>query len=242
MIANIQEPFRSYAEEARRLAAATSTTEESYYPAIKSLLSHVLESLQLPFEVRISTSESRAERGHDLPDFSFYDGPGEFLVVCGEAKLPSEEIREVAFSEERNNQIGRYLAQTGVVVVCTVRAFGLLTIRSGTSRQGPVTAADRVLEHVVELWGSRNALIEGREVTASSLVELAELVETAVTRYAAIAEPESLAKILARQARHAKQELPGQFSQAVSGLAEDFGKALGVAFEGPDGEEFFRSS
>jgi N-6 DNA Methylase len=184
----------------------------------------------------------RAEQGHDLPDFSFYDSPGEFLVVCGEVKLPDTEVREVAFSEERNNQIGRYLAQTGVVVVCTIRGFGLVTIKPGISRQLRVPASDRVLERVVELWQSRTALVDGREVSANTLLELAELIETAVTRYAAIAEPESLAKILARQAKQAKQDLPAQFSQAVAGLAEDFGKALGVTFEGPEGEEFFRSS
>jgi hypothetical protein len=106
--ANIQELFGPYADEAQRLARAASTTAESYYPAIKGLLTRVLEFLQLPFEVRTNTSESRAERGHDLPDFSFYDGPGEFLVVCGEAERPNEEIRDVSFSKERNNQIGRY--------------------------------------------------------------------------------------------------------------------------------------
>jgi Xaa-Pro aminopeptidase len=55
----------------------------------------------------------------------------EDIVVCGEVKLPSEEIRDIAFSEERNDQIGRYLAQTGVVLVSNVRGFGLLTVRRG---------------------------------------------------------------------------------------------------------------
>ncbi len=31
-------------------------------------------------------------------------------------------------------------------------------------------------------------------------------------------------------------------SQAVQGLLNDFGKALGITFKGADGEEFFRSS
>ena len=52
----------------------------------------------------------------------------------------------------------------------------------------------------------------------------------------------TLAKILARQAKRAKAQLPKEFTQAVRGLADDFGKALGVTFEGEAGEEFFRSS
>jgi len=237
-----QKLFDPYAEEVLRLASATSTTEESYYPAIKGLLTRILDFIQLPFDVRTSTSESRAQGGRDLPDFALYDGPGEFLVVCGEAKLPGVELAEIAFSEDRNNQVGRYLAQTGAVLVCNVRGFGLVTAKQGTSRQKAVAATDRILEYTVELWPSTAALVGGHKYSPATVGELEDLIEAAVTRYAAIAEPESLAKVLARQARRAKQDLPTQFSQAVAGLAEDFGKALGVTFEGPEGEEFFRSS
>jgi hypothetical protein len=237
-----QQLFRPYSDEVRRLVGATSTTEETYYPAIKGLLARALEFLHLPFEARTSTSEARAQRGIDLPDFALYDGPGEFLVVCGEVKLPDADLRQLAFSEERNNQIGRYLAQTGAVLVSNVRGFGLVTIRPGTSRENPIAPADRNLERAVEFWPSANATLDTRDVAIAGINDFLEIVETAATRYAAIAEPESLAKVLARQARQAKEDLPTEFSQAIAGLAEDFGKALGITFEGPEGEEFFRSS
>jgi type ISP restriction-modification system protein/N-6 DNA methylase len=198
---------------------------------------------KLPFEVRASTSESRSGGGHDLPDIALYDGNGDFIVVCGEVKLPSVEIADLANSTERNDQIGRYLAQTGVVLLTNVRAFGLLTVKRGASRTATrISPADRVLELVVELWPSSSALQKGKAIPDTAIEELFLLLETAVTRYAPIAEPESLAKILARQAKRAKAQLPAQFTQAVRGLADDFGKALGVSFEGEDGEEFFRSS
>jgi len=237
-----QQLFRPYIDEVRRLVGAASTTEETYYPAIKGLLTRALEFLKLPFEARTSTAETRAQRGIDLPDFALYDGPGEFLVVCGEVKLPTGNLQELAFSEERNNQIGRYLAQTGAVLVSNIRGFGLVTIKSGTSRDTAIRAADRNLERVVEFWPSTNAMREARDVGEGAITEFLEILETAATRFAAIAEPESLAKVLARQARQAKQELPTEFSQAIAGLAEDFGKALGITFTGPEGEEFFRSS
>lgn len=82
----------------------------------------------------------------------------------------------------------------------------------------------------------------GGPIRPAAVAELAELVETAVTEFAPIAEPESLAKILARQARRAKADLPEQFSTAVRPLLEDFSKALGLHFEGAEGEEFLRSS
>lgn len=235
--------FRTYGEEVAALSASRSTTEPSYYPAIKTLLSKMLERETLPFEVRASTSESRTGGGRDMPDLALYDGQGDYLVVAGEVKLPSDDIRTIAFSEERNDQIGRYLAQTGVVLVTNVRGFGLLTV----GRDNPPTATrvspkHRVLEHVVELWPSPSTMEQRRAIPPEAIEELFLLVETAVTRYAPIAEPESLAKILARQAKRAKAQLPTEFTQAVKGLAEDFGKALGVTFEGLEGEEFFRSS
>lgn len=234
--------FKAYGEEVAGLAASWTTTEPSYYPAIKTLLSKTLARESLPFEVRASTSESRTGGGRDMPDIALYDGNGDYLVVSGEVKLPSDEVRDIAFSEERNDQIGRYLAQTGVVLVSNVRGFGLLTVRRDAPQAARVAPEHRVLEHVVELWPSKSAMEQRRAVTPAAIEELYLLVETAVTRYAPIAEPESLAKILARQAKRAKAQLPAEFTQAVRGLADDFGKALGVTFEGKEGEEFFRSS
>jgi hypothetical protein len=178
-----------------------------------------------------------------LPDLALYDGQGDYLVVAGEVKLPSDDIKDIAFSEERKDQIGRYLTQTGVVLVSNVRGFGLLTVRRGAPRMARrVPPDERVLEHVVERWASESSMEQRRAVSAEAIEEFYLLLETAVTRYAPIAEPESLAKILARQAKRAEAQLPAEFTQAVRGLADDFGKALGVMFEGEEGEEFFWSS
>lgn len=235
--------FKAFGDEVAGLSASHTTTEPSYYPAIKTLLANMLAHETLPFEVRASTSESRAGGGYDMPDLALYDGQGDYLVVAGEVKLPGDEVRDIAFWEGRNDQIGRYLVQTGVVLVSNVRGFGLVTVRRGASRKATrIEPEDRVLEHVVELWPSTSAMEERRTIPAGAREELYLLIETAVTRYAPIAEPESLAKILARQAKRAKAQLPKEFTQAVRGLAEDFGKALGVTFEGEEGEEFFRSS
>ncbi len=201
--------FKAYGEEIAALAASRTTTELSYYPAIKTLLSKMLERESLPFEVRASTSEARTGGGRDQPDFALYDGTGDYMVVSGEVKLPSDDIKAIAFSEERNDQIGRYLAQTGVVLVSNVRGFGLLTVRRDAPRTATrIAPGDRVLEHVVELWPSKSAVEQRRAVPAELIEEFYLLVETAVTRYAPIAEPESLAKILARQAKRAKAQLP----------------------------------
>ena len=114
-----------YVAQTRRLNSLGSTTEETFYPAIRDLLSAILRTHGLPFEVRTGTSEER-ERGTDRPDFVLADAAF-FVGVFGEVKKSDLSIGEIAESTDRDNQIGRYLARTGVVLVSNVRGFGLLT-------------------------------------------------------------------------------------------------------------------
>lgn len=233
---------KSYARDVISLVGAGSTTEATYYPAVRSLIAAGLSVEDLPFDVRINTSEQKSSGGVNLPDVALYDADGEFLVVCGEVKLPSIELDQLAVSTENKDQIGRYLAATRAVLISNVRAFALVTVSPAWKGEGPVPPKARRIEQIVELWPSESNVRQGKPIAVEALDSFAELVETAVTRFAPIAEPESLARILARQARRAKADLPEKFTHAVQGLLDDFGKALGVTFVGAEGEEFFRSS
>ena len=233
---------KSYARDVSALIVSGSTTEATYYPAIKALIAAALAVQNLPFDVRVNTSEEKLGGGINLPDIALYDADGMFLTVCGEVKPPDTELEELAMSTDGNDQIGRYLAATRAVLLCNVRAFGLLTVKPEWNGSGPVPSMARRIEQVVPLWSSPMTLREKRAIEAESLRAFAELVETAVTRHAPIADPESLARIMARQAKRAKADLPARFTRAVQGLLDDFADALGVTFEGPEGEEFLRSS
>jgi hypothetical protein len=231
-----------YSTEAARLARSTTANEPSYYPAIKGLLTGILAKRGLGFDVRVNTSEKREGGGTDMPDVAIYDGSGQFPVLCGEVKLPSAEISAMAQSTAQGDQVGRYLARSNVLLLTNVRAFGLLTIAAGWAGQGPVPPSQRRLEQVVSLWPSEAELKDGHPADPTAVTQLGDLVQAALTRYASITEPEALARILAWQARQAKADLPARFGDAVRSLLDDFGRALGVTFEGEEGEEFFRSS
>jgi hypothetical protein len=143
--------------------------------------------------------------------------------VFGEAKLPNAELKDLAGSVESNDQIGRYLGRTGVVIVTNIRSFGLVGVspEKRVDASGRVPVENRQLLEVVELWPSEKALERGDQITLDSIVALGDLLERAVTEFAPIAEPASLALILARQARRAKADLPERFD-AVAGLLEDY--------------------
>ena len=107
---------------------------------------------RLPFEVRVNTSEAKG-KSHDMPDFVLADDQM-FVGVFGETKRANETLENIAISTERNDQIGRYLAQTGAVLLCNVRGFGLLACKPGYARftTTPVPPAQRSLIKTVDLW------------------------------------------------------------------------------------------
>jgi hypothetical protein len=72
---------------------------------------------------------------------------------------------------------------------------------------------------------------------------LLEIFERSITDYAPIASPADLAKVLARQARDAKEGLPDDL-RSVKPLLDDYRQALGLSFDIEDekGDRFFRSS
>lgn len=231
-----------FAREVAPLYGKQGTTEASYYPSIKELWGKVLENRGLPFEVRVATAEPRDSGGSDFPDVALYDA-GDYPTVYAEVKLPEVKFREIAFSTARNDQVGRYLARTGVVLVTNVRAVGLVACKPEYRRKPgtPVPPDQRQVLEEVELWPSLEAFEEARSIDPDRLRELAELIEEAVTQFAPIADPSSLARILARQARRAKADLPSEI-KTVELLLKDYSTALGLTFTSEEGEEFLRSS
>src|SRR5215216_5267067 len=94
----------------------------------------------------------------------------------------------------------------------------------------------------VDLW---SAVAGGAraKVDDAAIADLVEIVERWVTDYAPIAHPADLAKILAWQARDAKETIPDDL-RALKPLLDDYRQALGLAFDVEDekGDRFFRSS
>jgi hypothetical protein len=233
---NLAEAIAEYVSETRSLDRLLSSTETSFYPDLKALLSVVLRSERLPFDVIVGTSESG-----DMPDFVLGDS-SLFVGVYGEVKRANVPLGDLAVSIDQNDQIGRYLSQTGVVLLCNVRALGLLTCDPSFKREPgkPVPPNKRVLEKSVDLWSSVNTK---RQVESAAIEGLVSIITRAVTDLARIGSPADLAKILARQARDAKAEIPDDL-KPVKPLLDDYRQALGLAFEVDDekGVRFFRSS
>ena len=153
MPATLPEVISKYCSDTRRLEAQPTSTETTFYPDIRVLLTAVLKAENLPFDVRTGTSE-RGIGSHDMPDFVLGDS-ALFVGVYGEVKRVGTELAELAASTEQKDQIGRYLQQTGVVLLCNVRGFGLLVCDSDYVRGNtPVPPASRLLAKSIDLWSA----------------------------------------------------------------------------------------
>ena len=240
---SLVEVMSTYVRETRRLESLPSSTETTFYPDLKALLNSVLKSERLPFDVITGTSEGGARR-RDMPDFVLGDS-SLFVGVYGEVKRANASLADIAVSTEQNDQIGRYLSQTGVVLLCNVRAIGLLTCEPSFKREPgkPVPPKKRVLEKTVDLWSAAGGSGPKQKIDSSAVEDLVSIVTRAVTDLARIGSPADLAKILAWQARDAKAALPDDL-KPVKPLLDDYRQALGLAFDIDDekGVRFFRSS
>ncbi|MGH6857093.1 MAG: type ISP restriction/modification enzyme [Methylocella sp.] len=240
---NLAEVVSTYVHETRRLENLPASTETTFYPDLKALLNAVLKSERLPFDVVTGTSEGGARR-RDMPDFVLGDS-ALFVGVYGEVKRANTALTDLAISTEQHDQIGRYLSQTGVVLLCNVRGIGLLTCDPSFKRElgKPVPPKKRVLEKTVDLWSAASGSGPKQKVDPSAVEVLSAIITRAVTDLARIGSPSDLAKILARQARDAKAALPDDL-RPVRPLLDDYRQALGLAFDTNDekGARFFRSS
>jgi len=240
---NLADVISTYVRETRRLEKLPSSTETTFYPDLKTLLNAVLKSERLPFDVITGTSEGGSRR-RDMPDFVLGDS-SLFVGVYGEVKRADTTLADLAVSTEQNDQIGRYLSQTGVVLLCNVRGVGLLTCDPAYQREPgkAVPPKKRVLEKTVDLWSAVSGPPAKPNVDPEVLEGLLSIITRAVTDLARIASPADLAKILARQARDAKAGIPDDL-KPVKPLLDDYRQALGLAFDIDDekGARFFRSS
>ena len=126
-----------HVSETRHFDSQPTSTEPTFYPVTKTLLSAILKVGRLPIEVRVNTSETKG-KAHDMPDVVLGDDKM-FVGVYGEVKRANVLLEDLALSTEQNDQIGRYLARR----TCGFRFTG---VRGGLfSASGSVPPDKRAL-------------------------------------------------------------------------------------------------
>ena len=231
-------------------ATGEAVKETSFYPALSNLLNIVGAELNPKVRAVINLKN----RGAGLPDGGLFTArqlkklggdeavknPSAFKgqqpergVI--EVKGPGEDVRDIAAGE----QVTRYLNHYGQVLVTNLREF-LLVVRepSGTTK---LLESYELAKSEKEFW----QLVEHPRAAAKNHGErLSEYLKRVMLAAAPLDAPETLAWFLASYARDARERIEHEqvALESLQNVREALEQALGLKFEGEQGEHFFRST
>ena len=236
-------PLETYLTDLRDIrSTGAAVPETSYYPALSNLLNEVGKTLKPKVRCVITI----ANRGAGLPDFGLFtpdqvkkndpnpmrgQSPARGVL---EVKGPAEDVKRIAGSE----QVKRYSAEYGVVLVTNYRAFLLL----GRDAQGnPLPMEGYTLAgDEAAFWQSA---AHPHKTATEHGERFCEYLKRVMQSNAPLSAPQDLAWFLASYARDAKARVESHKDlSALAAVRAALEEALGMQFTGDKGEHFFRST
>ncbi|HLL71749.1 MAG TPA: N-6 DNA methylase, partial [Pyrinomonadaceae bacterium] len=233
--------LETYLKELRDSRAA-AVNETSYYGALANLFNETGKTLKPKVRYVITPRG----QGAGLPDGGLYTaqqlrrGADASLIEttppergCVEAKGLSEDVEKIAARE----QVRKYLNRYGQVLVTNYRDFLLV----GRDEQGQQVKLERytLSASEAEFW----ALAANPQAFAREHGErFVEYLKRVMLHAAPLNAPEDVARFLASYARDAKARMEKSELPALVSIRGALEEALGLKFEGEDGEHFFRST
>lgn len=226
-------------------ATGEASEETSYYGQMENLLNAIGSNLS-PQVMCVLTARNR---GAGVPDGGLFIassalGPAGRDALLSrapergviEVKGPSRDVRTIA----RSAQVRRYLHSYGKVLVATYREFLVVSLNADGE---PVDGERFSLAKDEEaFWAfARTA----RQVDSNLEAAFSDYLERALLGEAQLSQPADLAWFLAAYAREARRRLyqvDERHYDALVTLRRALEDALGLRFEGDEGEDFFRSA
>jgi hypothetical protein len=234
--------LRTYLEGLRAIhLPGEAVAETSYYGQLERLLNKVGTGLS-PAVTCVLTPKNR---GAGVPDGGLFIAR-QAVAAAGDsallARAPERGVMEVKGLAQdiirvaRSAQVKRYLARYGKVLVCNYRDFVVLRLDSS----GEAQAGERFTLAPDEdsFWA-----LSPKDAENAHGAEFADYLKRALRGDAPLSSPADLAWFLAAYARTALKRVEGAGGmQTLATLRSALEEALGLRFEGEDGEHFFRSA
>jgi Type ISP C-terminal specificity domain/N-6 DNA Methylase len=220
-------------------ASGVGVKETSYYPAIANLFNSLGKKLKVRCIIHPHSI------GAGLPDGALIttdqksklDDPlAEGMIPSRgvmEIKSPGEDAHKVAASE----QVKKYVAKYGLVLVTTLRQFVIVARVDGDPKE---LESFTIAHSEKEFW---KAVAHPKALDESIGPLLTEYLLRALLHNAPLATPKEVAWFLASYAREAKVRIDQKATiPSLAAVRAALEQALGLKFTGPKGEHFFRSS
>lgn len=218
-------------------------SETASYGTLETYLNDIGKALK----PKVTCIINIKNRGAGIPDGGFFtqdqirkEKPQEETIIqtapargVMEVKGVSEDVRRVAQSE----QVKKYLAKYGQVLVTTYREFVLVV--KGDNGEAVNLEAYSLGASEEAFW---QLCAHPRKAAQDHGERLSEFLKRAMLRNAVLDDPEELAWFLASYARDALRAIESTDLPALSSVREGLEEALGIQFEGERGLHFFRST
>jgi hypothetical protein len=216
-----------------------ATKETSYYSAIENLLNHFGRQLK---PIVICNGQLR-NQGADNPDFGLYTRSQIQKGEPQKGQLPERGVVEVkglaekTWATAKSTQVTKYFAHYRLVLVTNYREFRLI----GDDGSGKPTDLDRysLAPDEAAFWSL--AATPGAAAEQHS-VHFAEFLQRVMMVAAPLVRAEDIAWFIASYARDALQTVNHKDQVVLEPLRKALEVALGIQFEGEQGDHFFRST
>lgn len=238
-------PVESYLGELHQIhASGQGTAETSGYPALHDLLKEAGKGLK-PQVVPLSQLK---DQGAGLPDFGLFtkeqhrkmgaDTPLSSNILPARGVVEVKGVKDNTWLTSKGAQATKYWEKYRLVLVTNYRDFLIL----GQDAEGkPLHLGTyRIAKDEAEFW----ALARHPERAAALQGEaLMDFLRRALMQAAPLRDPQDLAALLATYAREAKHRVDTHAHlPALDHLRKALEQALGLQFEGEQGDRFFHSN
>jgi hypothetical protein len=230
---------------ARIHETGAAVPETSYYGQLETLLNQIGANLS----PQIMCVLNPRNQGAGIPDGGLFVSSaavkqaGQEAILARapergvvEVKGTSEDVRQIA----RTQQVRKYLTRYGKVLVTTYREFLVLKL---DDRGAPAVGETfSFASSESDFWALVHA---GDAVSSERAADFEGFLKRSLLGDAPLSQPEDLAEFLAVYAREGRRRLEsadGKATKALARLREAMEDGLGLEFEGPEGEHFFRSA
>ena len=236
-------PLEIYLKDLRDIrSTGAAVAETSFYPALSNLFNDIGKTLKPKVRCVINI----ANRGAGLPDVGLFTAdqikrsdPNPMLGQLpargvAEVKGPADDVRKIA----RGEQVKRYSAKYGLVLVTNYRDFLLLGRDVQGNRLPP--EAYTLADTEAGFW---QAAAHPRKTTDKHGERFCEYLKRVMLANAPLSAPQDVAWFLASYARDAKVRVEQRKDlSALAAVRDALQEALGMKFTGEQGEHFFRST
>ncbi len=237
-------PLETYLQELSAIrASGAGVPETSGYGALATLLNAVGTTLK----PKVCCVINLQNQGAGLPDGGLFT-PEQFQRAADGEPLPGQlpgrgaiEVKSTAADLDQvvaADQVARYLQKYGQLLVTNYREFLLVT--PGVNGQPTPGERYRLAESETAFWA---AAAHPHKAEAEHGKRLTEYLQRVMRYPAPLTAPADLAWFLASYARDAHARVDARSDlPALDALRKAMENALGMAFQGEQGEHFFRST